>query len=214
MKPSLIGFSYIISSRERKAVAKPEASRITEKESVAKATELLFFFFNSFTCVCEGEGRNITFLSLFRHWTIQITRTYIFDILFFLVFFGIWTLIKKYVFPSPSYCENPWQYKQMHWLAFNSDTRLSEIIALRKCEFFHSSSFNYKYLICLSFYCWLSYQSGLSFIWLNMVHLRSPSLWKVYCAWEDGNKLKVWVIFILQGNLTIRILSGVLNFQS
>ena len=60
MKPSLISFSYIIASWERKAVAKPEASRITtkKKESVAKATELLFFF--SFTCVCE-EVRNIIF---------------------------------------------------------------------------------------------------------------------------------------------------------
>ena len=116
----------------------------------------------------------------------------------FLVFFGIWTLIKKYVFPIPSYCENPWQYKQMHWLAFNSDTRLSEIIALRKCEFFHSSSFNYKYLICFSFYCWLSYQSVLFFIWLNTVHLRNPLFGKVYSASEERNKLKVWVIFVFQ----------------
>lgn len=147
MKPSLIGFSYIISSWERKAVAKPETSTITKKknESLAKATELHFFY--PFTCVSEGKVRNIVF-HLCLDTEQYKSQEHIFLTYYFLVFFGIWTLIKKYVFPSPSYCENPWQYKQMHWLAFNSDTRLSEIIALRKCEFFHSSSFNYKYLIC------------------------------------------------------------------
>lgn len=112
---------------------------------MAKATELHFFY--PFTCVSEGKVRNIVF-HLCLDTEQYKSQEHIFLTYYFLVFFGIWTLIKKYVFPSPSYCENPWQYKQMHWLAFNSDTRLSEIIALRKCEFFHSSSFNYKYLIC------------------------------------------------------------------
>ena len=62
MKPSLISFSYIISSWERKAVAKPEASRITKKKKkgvCGQSNRITFFF--SFTCVCEGEVRNIIF---------------------------------------------------------------------------------------------------------------------------------------------------------
>jgi hypothetical protein len=59
MKPFLIGFSYIISSWERKAVAKPEASRITKKEVCGQSDRTIFFYL--FTCVCEREVSSVVF---------------------------------------------------------------------------------------------------------------------------------------------------------